>query len=121
MHRQQINPSNIHPLRDLVLVTHYTRPSSFGSVLLPGNYARDTTMTLWEVVKASAGAESELGHPLPPGCILQTLRRWPVDSGLDDEQGNALFFISVSKDDRWGGSVRGVIIYGEEAANGCDG
>ena len=115
MHRQQINPSSIHPLRDLVLVTHYTRPSSFGSVLLPGNYAKDTSMTLWEVVKASAGAEEALGHALPAGCILQTLRRWPVDTGLDDSNGNALFFISVSKGDRWGGTIRGVIIYDKEA------
>ena len=111
MHRQQINPSSIHPLRDLVLVTHYTRPNEFGSLLLPGNYAKDTTMTLWEVVKASKGAEAALGMPLPAGCILQTLRRWPVDSGLDDAAGNQLFFISVSAKDRWGGAIRGVIIY----------
>lgn len=78
-------------------------------------------MTLWEVVKATPGAEAAVGRPLPPGCILQTLRRWPIDSGLDDEDGNMLFFINASARDKWGGAIRGVIIYGEEAANGCDG
>ena len=87
----------------------------FGSLALPDTYEVDTSMSLWEVVGSGPQVAAELGVELPVGSILQTLRRWPADSGLADLEGNPLYFLNVSARDKWGGAIRGVIVYTEGA------
>lgn len=104
-HHRQVEPSEVFGqlLRDNVLVTRYQRPKRYGSLVLPDEWQEDTSQTLWEIVQASDGAEEALGQRLGPGDILQTRRRFPVDTGMEDPEGRVLFILSIE-----GNGVMGV-------------
>jgi len=95
---RSIHPSAFRILGERLLVKAYVRPQQYGSILLPDSHAKDTTGTIWEVVKLSAKAEQRLGVQLREGELVKSRPLWPPSSGYDDERdGRAMFFLEAEQ------------------------
>lgn len=62
----------LRPLHRNVIVHKYFQPERVGSIILADSWAEDSSFTLYEVVKAAAGVEEELGFKLEKGDIVRT-------------------------------------------------
>ena len=106
-------------MRDELLVKRYEMPERAGLLFTPAAdhrtklFGSDRTQTLWEVIVSNPAAEEAMGMVIPVGSIVQTVRRFPRDTYLNDADGNACLLLSVEAC-----GVRGVITYStEEEAN----
>lgn len=94
-----INESSIHPRGSRVLVRKYTKPPETpGGIIIPESVAADTTLSLWEVVRAGPKTEEVLGVKLSEDDIVQTnpMRGVPIN--------DTLFMLEASE-------IKGVIAY----------
>lgn len=93
-----IDVSTIRPLGERILVRRYEKPEKIGSIILPDEVRADNTMSLWEVVEASAKAKELLGVDLEEDDILQT-RPWRGTflNELEPGDGPRYAFINASE------------------------
>ena len=76
-----------------IAVIKYRRPSMAGRFYLPDNYQIDQSNTLWEVVNVSKAVDEEYASAIAVGDILVTRYRFPVDTGIDVEDGRRIFIL----------------------------
>jgi co-chaperonin GroES (HSP10) len=85
------------------MVKRYETPEQTpGGIYIPDTYRHDHTQTLWEVVMPNPKADDVLGCVVGAGDIVVTLRRWPVDLGMEDQDRNRLFAMRA-------GEVRNIV------------
>ena len=95
-----LDPSKIHPRKDLALVKRYEKPERVGHIFLPESAREDRSGMLWEFVKAGEDVFDEVGIEIPFGSIIKTRPGKVVESGLTDPDDNKeMFFILV--EDLW--------------------
>ena len=92
----QLDATSIHPTKDRILAVKYTRPATYGSLVLPESYSDDGTWTWWECVAAGPDVERKLGIRMLPGDLFSTPFRPPVDLGAEDAAGRRLFIIGCT-------------------------
>ena len=99
-------------MRDEILVTPYRMPEKVGSLYTPSadnktaQFGKDKTQTLWEVLLGNVKADEVMGMHIPIGAIVQTVRRFPRDSGCETDDGRSVHMLSVEDC-----GVRGIITY----------
>jgi len=120
-----------------LFVRAYTFPEKIGSIYTPAAleetkaYARDKSQTLWEVVAWGPGAQEwareHVGILFEVDDIITTNRRFAIDTGCMDANGEPLYAIDCEshiirsvtkwKDDEVDDAVRDGIECGEEVVS----
>lgn len=80
-----------------MLVRRYEKPEIVRGIILADEARVDTTQSLWEVVRASEGAERMLGYELAPDDIVQT-RPWR-GVFIDDQPGEKSLYAVINAAD----------------------
>lgn len=109
-----------------LMVRAYLWPEKVGSIYTPAAmeetkaYARDKSQTLWEVVAWGPGAQEwareHIGVLFEANDIITTNRRFAVDTGCMDADGEPLYVIDCD-----GHVIRSVTKWSDDEDAVCDG